>query len=80
MPPRAHVTRRWVNLSFQTNIFGIPESEAGEGVGTFMFVNNTVLIVAILLVMVALHVALVSGMDAYRLTRVRTTRRGLRHG
>lgn len=71
MPLRAHVTRRWVNLSFPTNVFGILEPEAGKGV--FMFVNNTVLIVAILLVMVALHVALVSGMDAYRLTRVRTT-------
>ena len=46
--------------------------------GTYMFANNTALVAAILLIIVILHVAFVSGMDACCLTRVRPRRASYR--
>lgn len=79
--------RRWVNLTFKTSVLGIVESDASKAgrFGALMFVNNTVLVLGILLGIVVLHVACVSGVDAYCHNRVSEQARPLlsfvcRHG
>lgn len=66
---------RWVNLwwqpDFATNILSSCEPVTGANIGGPVFVGNIVLVVGILLSLFLLHVVVISGVEAYWLTKAR---------
>lgn len=70
--------KRWINLWWPAEV---AEGIASEGcvfesgasnIGALVFVGNLILVVGVLLGVFLLHVAVVSGVEAYWLTKVRS--------